>query len=716
MDNLKEKLKNLDYKQFAVDHAEKAVFGIVCLFVLICLGGTSWSRYEKEPEEFLNKVRSESSNLDSSGWPQEKRADYDAAKDIKLSVEQLRTKFDVTPYLYNTPYIHPLHPQHEKIKQPDVYAPEKMMAKTSEAILKFRNENESEDANFGVELAKTEPKDTKDNPADPNFPLATAPRRGGGANNSRQGGGDAGANTEGAEVFQDKGATADAADIGNLGGGDETGMGAKVDDERINAEGRRFASIVGLIPLRKYSHSFAKALNIDSPAAAAERVEFVEFELERQIATADDDPWTGKWELVDVEIAIEILKKIEDHDPEVVSSALTDPVFTMPLPKRVAGEWGPWATHPDLNLLSEEQREQQMLVDEKALKAAQEKQLASASKKPQKKGGFVAFRHDIRSARRGVGAQQMQSIASDAMQQMGADGMGQAQGRRGANNSGLHAIIAGQVLLFRYLDFDVEAGNAYRYRLRLVLRNPNWNQPIEDLVDPEIAKAELLKTEWSEPTNPVVIREYQAYFLTKVNRSRSQTSAEINVLKWYQEAGTLIQAELNKILPGQFIAAFKGNDRDPGGVETYVLRPANETLKKENIELVTKDVLLDIDGIDAVTAEEHADLGINFKKRGEASVADQVLVVDQFGRLKTLDSTTGQFGTKGSAMRIKQQNVPWLPIVKKNQAARAPKGALDQMADDIQRNPDGSGSRKSASSKKRRRSSRNPLRKTPRRK
>ena len=413
MKNLIEKLKNLDYKQAAIDHAEKAVFGLACLFVLICLAGTSWSRYEKQPEEFLKKVDNETKNLANSVWPQEKRAEYNAAENIGDSVDLLMTKVDVQPYEYRTPFRVPLYPQNEKIKKPDVYPPETLIAKSSEVILHFSGEEPESKANFGVSVAKndTKPDATNPNlPPDPTRPSGSKGRSPTGPPNASDGG-----------VFEEKDGEMDIDITKGPGDGAMGDFGQDSKEERINAEGRRFNSIVGIVPLRKFALSFSKALNIDSPTVAAEEVEFHEFELERQTASADADPWSGKWEPVSQEVAKEILLTIDDFDPEVVSSALTDPTFTMPLPRRLAGDWDFWATHPRLKALSKEQREEQSRIDRKVLAAAKEKEQEANTKKRTEKGGFSDFNIDIRSARKRIGTQGLQSMANEAQDEMGAE-------------------------------------------------------------------------------------------------------------------------------------------------------------------------------------------------------------------------------------------------------------------------------------------------------
>ena len=66
MKNFVAKLKGLNYKQLVVDHGEKGLLGFVGFLVLIFLVGTSWSRYDKLPEEFTKKVKQGEDNIQAS--------------------------------------------------------------------------------------------------------------------------------------------------------------------------------------------------------------------------------------------------------------------------------------------------------------------------------------------------------------------------------------------------------------------------------------------------------------------------------------------------------------------------------------------------------------------------------------------------------------------------------------------------------------------------
>lgn len=59
------------------------------------------------------------------------------------------------------------------------------------------------------------------------------------------------------------------------------------------------------------------------------------------------------------------------------------------------------------------------------------------------------------------------------------------------------------IKLFRFVDYKVEPGKKYRYRVKLWLANPNYKLPPQVLEDESMAKEAWLLTEWSQPTNVV---------------------------------------------------------------------------------------------------------------------------------------------------------------------------------------------------------------------
>jgi len=72
--------------------------------------------------------------------------------------------------------------------------------------------------------------------------------------------------------------------------------------------------------------------------------------------------------------------------------------------------------------------------------------------------------------------------------------------------------VAGPVeyQLVRVFDFTVEPKKQYRYKLQLMLRNPNFGVKERDLQDPAWAKDPWLTTAWSEASNTVAVPDGQS--------------------------------------------------------------------------------------------------------------------------------------------------------------------------------------------------------------
>ena len=72
-------------------------------------------------------------------------------------------------------------------------------------------------------------------------------------------------------------------------------------------------------------------------------------------AAAGPNTWSGKWEKIDIQTAIDVLSKTQ-FDLDVVDQRYRDSVFTMPLPMRVTSDWKKLASHPQIKrLLTDEE-------------------------------------------------------------------------------------------------------------------------------------------------------------------------------------------------------------------------------------------------------------------------------------------------------------------------------------------------------------------------
>ena len=52
--------------------------------------------------------------------------------------------------------------------------------------------------------------------------------------------------------------------------------------------------------------------------------------------------------------------------------------------------------------------------------------------------------------------------------------------------------------MMRFIDVTSSPATAYRYRVALKAKNPNYRKPAKDLAIPRIAEKELLQSDWFE--------------------------------------------------------------------------------------------------------------------------------------------------------------------------------------------------------------------------
>ncbi len=626
MKNLAAKLKGLNYKQALIDHGEKVILGVIGLLVLICLAGTSWSRYDKLPEEFTKKVDQGEAAIRASAWTKEKEAEFKSSRDISQAVKMLHSPLDTSRYVYSTNWYWPMYPTGVKVSEPRWLAPIQPIANDGKFVM---IENPIEQLQDKVLVAMDAPK--KDD--DENEFAVRKP------NNDATGVAGIGAAVA---APADAGVSAKAYEKMRLGGAGAD-ISAASSGPVINSRGTRFVAIRSVFPLGDQLDELVKAMH-ENKQKAAELIDFMDFEVERQVAQPGDKPWSGKWEKVDFQATLELLDRV-DFDTEVVDLAYTDAVFTMPLPRRVIGNWKKYASHPLIKVMTDEQVELQAQITQRMI---DESEKQAKENKATNKRGLARAQVDARSLRGQFNGGQMATMMTEMTKSIGAGNLSPFSGvdqnimRNMADPSTMNGFQdqmskngrMSKYLLLRYFDFQVNPGNAYRYRMRVTLRNPNFKRPVEELVQEETALAEVRVTPWSEPTPSVFIKNDEFIFLTKADKARIETglpSAYLDVYQWFSEAGTTIAAKLEKLQLGQFVGG-----RPP---KTEVFRPANNTLRDEEVPVFTGSVLADIAAASTgdLDLTEHADLKLDAKKLKQLGVVDKALLVDRFGQLVPLD-------------------------------------------------------------------------------
>lgn len=104
------------------------------------------------------------------------------------------------------------------------------------------------------------------------------------------------------------------------------------------------------------------------------------------------------------------------------------------------------------------------------------------------------------------------------------------------------ASASNQYLLFRFFDFDVKPGAQYRYRVKLLLVNPNLGVETRRLEQADLAKKKVIESDWSEPTPVIAVPrdDRMRVLAAKPATVRADPTATLLLMKWQEDTGTQI--------------------------------------------------------------------------------------------------------------------------------------------------------------------------------
>lgn len=120
--------------------------------------------------------------------------------------------------------------------------------------------------------------------------------------------------------------------------------------------------------------------------------------------------------------------------------------------------------------------------------------------------------------------------------------------------------------LFRFFDTKVEGGKKYRYRVKLILKNPNYNVKAEYVESESITVSPFIEGDWSQPSPVAEVPLDTRLFCVGSRTERTSQSApklddfagpvgQLLVLKFDEVKGLEISKALNKenVLPGMIL-------------------------------------------------------------------------------------------------------------------------------------------------------------------
>lgn len=633
------KLKSIDFKALFVNHGEKMGLGLIVLIVLVALSSTSWSRYEKSPDELKTKISEANNRITSPSniWPQAKSEQY-VVVDYSGKARDVFTGLNTAKYEFTTPLFWPLYRKKEKAREPELSVPQLLIAEEGLAVLLMRP---AQAEMTGGEFAGTEGGTRSTENANSDIrpvegsnirPVLGAPPAG--QTPMTTGSGGLGINPTTARgrgpAHETAGPPPGMYPPGMMPQG-STGMGTGGG----TARGVRFIAVRAVVPIKEQIERAMRALNMNYADASA-AIEYTDFVLQRQTAVPGPNPWSGEWETLDPARSLEVISESEWDDADPVPSDLQDVAITSPLPRRLLRYWGDAATHPSIKhfRLSDAERDRENKLVQQLMEEAERLNLTNVQ--VGRKRGFADVSNDVR----GLTKTMMAGSEGNNVMQMMARQMNESGGngpRMGVPDIQNRLTASGRLYLFRYIDFDVQPGMAYRYQVRLQLRNPNFKRAYEEVENPDITKEEYIMTGWSNISNPAVVPNTVNYFLKEIERDpvREERSkrpvASIAMFEWDAKIGTMWADTLKILSVGQFISEKK---------KSLVLDPAIPSFEEKEVPFTTEDVLVDAAGDVELSPELHPDLQLKperGRKDARAGALPEALVATSTGALRELD-------------------------------------------------------------------------------
>ncbi|MBA4016945.1 MAG: hypothetical protein C0483_07150 [Pirellula sp.] len=249
--------------------------------------------------------------------------------------------------------------------------------------------------------------------------------------------------------------------------------------------GEEWLTVTGLVPFEaqeaEYAKAFANAL--DSRTNAVPR--YTLYQIQRaEVVNANPDVPVDWKNVPDLDLKVYVadeLKKWAGVGREYADRAYCSfPPLTQPLPPLSNGDYGDWCTH---------------LPEIPAAAAAPAAAAGAAAPPPVALGPPVAA--PVNPGSPFDPAPTPEPAPAAAPQQ-------------GAKPEAV--VTKPKYLLFRFLDFNVEPTKFYRYRVKLIIANPNYKLDQSHLETPELAQGETRETEWSKPSDPTGVPVLESYF------------------------------------------------------------------------------------------------------------------------------------------------------------------------------------------------------------
>ena len=697
-------------KTILLGHGEKIAAGIFALFGLLALSSAAYNPSEDvlpEPSELVSSARKAEDAIGQNQWPEDqqklfKRQGITKVTDLVKDESNKVTKAEGFLIGSFNPSTLSVRAKRGAIV---LNAPKAPVASPFTMVLAMAPEEETEEEDSEGEDGEEMEKDT-DAEVEASLADVIAKRFKRNANTGNGAGNGGGDGYEGmpssAEMEeyerqnnafgQEDTANTDesmiAAQNSNYDGADDYAggdLGATYGEDmmsttkRIRSEAAISARWV--FDLQEQRRAIRKALSLGgNDAAAHAMILFVDYKLERRKEIAPGE-W-DEWEEQNQEDISAILRDSFGLDQDLVSPSVTRNTITMPLPRRAVGEWSTdEVSHPAIVdfVLDEKEREAINLLNQKVNELDRKRKEKEERNASTQLGGFSNFvssatdvqQEDVYSSYGMPGGSGMMGMTSgggeygsgdygsgsygNAYQEFTGNGSDSDFTERELERIDETKITADdRLLLVRIMDFTIERGFNYQYRVRLVMRNPNWGIPLDELSDPALAIEKDLVSEWSEPTQPVMVQESHRTYLTGVDGNRgAPETVNVTVFTDKTDTGTPVMGSLRGVKMGLPVAGTQNME---------VVDVTVERIHERDVTLETNEILLSAHRFEPLSATDHPELrNIIQRSRGRLA-ADQICTVAGDGtiQIRYMGNGNGEMKQLESAMdKILEEYASW---------------------------------------------------------
>ncbi|MEZ6055114.1 MAG: hypothetical protein R3C01_00275 [Planctomycetaceae bacterium] len=686
--------KKFDFKAFLISNGEKIALGVIAAIALFALATANWVPFNGNPADVATKIQNGTATFEGRTiTPEDEKAWLIAAADRPASVIRQELLADVDPRTrqWAVKFAPSFRDISIPLREVQFSAPIELIATVGRRLF---NEGQALSADTALADAGTA---TTTDPTKPTEDVKPSRPEGVGAIDenefSRPAGGALG--PDGMMLDSPTDILAAAPELQMMSTYGEDGLNEAT--LSLNGKGRYFISVRAAFMVKDNIEEIMKACNVEESRAAGLFYP-IDFVLERQVRQPDGS-WST-WAPVDRSVAEGILEQSDGFAEETLPPALLNPALAMPLPALIIGGYGKLGVHPlveNYRLSPDQVRIQTDLVFN-----AMKKQSTLPPTQPvgpqRKARGFSDYIFNTQEIMSGaMGAESQYTVNTNMEMGMmpspnrptrpGARAGAPLDGRQQLSEAAM-ALMAdeinkerdptkqkklredfeklvaanvsaiGNVLLFRYLDFAVEPGKAYRYRARVVMANPNYGRRPSDAEDSSVVEGEERLTGWSNVSNAPEIERQTWYFVNQFDPRRERVL--FNFVHYDLNYGTDVTNDYERKDKGKIERLAVAFGEPIGGDLTVpLLDPAKNKFDDTEYSFESGDLL--VDGLEDITLDKntHPDLKMVVGSAKSLQLTEPVLVVKTDGSLATVDTFSQKPYVDYFSDKLKKSYEPW---------------------------------------------------------